>query len=155
MEVYRFCLWKFAHSLTSGGRAGRWNSKDHFILYTASSRALAILENLVHMGEGQSREKFGKMVIEIPDDAKIESIEPHDMPSGWDKADLSSHLRCRPIGDTWYQSRSSLLFRVPSSLVPEEHNYLINTKHPDFGRLRIKSSEPVLGDHRLMQIFST
>ncbi len=153
MEVFRFCLLKFAGSLAGSGRAGRWNSKDHFVLYTASSRALAVLENVVHMGVDAGRSAFGKMVISIPDDASTEAFAAADLPSGWDRPELSSHLLCRPLGDAWYRSGSSLVLKVPSSLIPEEHNYIINTRHPEFKHIKLESSLPMNQDHRLMKFF--
>lgn len=55
----------------SSGRAGRWNSNGHFMLYTASTRALACLENIVHRRSIGRDELFKITLIEIPDDLKI------------------------------------------------------------------------------------
>lgn len=51
MLVYRIALVKFSDSLKASGRAARWNSNDIDVIYTASSRALACLENVVHRNQ--------------------------------------------------------------------------------------------------------
>jgi RES domain-containing protein len=53
MEVYRISLARWTTALTASGNAARWNSKGKFVIYTASSAALACLENVVYRsGEG-------------------------------------------------------------------------------------------------------
>jgi RES domain-containing protein len=71
MIVYRITLEKWARNLAASGRAARWNSNGRFMLYTASTRALAYLENVVHR-HGMGKDDFFKvMVINIPDDLAI------------------------------------------------------------------------------------
>ena len=71
MITYRIILEKRAGHLTASGRAARWNSNGHFMLYTASTRALACLENMVHRRSIGQDELFRVTMIEIPDDLKI------------------------------------------------------------------------------------
>ena len=147
MEVYRICLAKFAGSLVASGIKGRWNQKGSFVIYTAGSRALACLENVVHRsGEGLS-DNFRTLVITIPDDLKIETIAVKKLPPEWQK--FKGYPACQVLANEWYQNQKSAVLRVPSSIIPEEFNYILNTRHPDFQKISIKSVEEFFFDPRL------
>ncbi len=147
MLVYRICLAKYADDLFASGRRARWNSKEKFVIYTAASRALACLENVVHRsGEGLN-DQFRVLVIEVPNDLAVEEIPAAELPAGWEKA--SSYARCQPLGDAWYERRSSAVLRVPSSIVPPEFNYVLHSRHPDFKRIRIVGREEFSFDARI------
>lgn len=78
MKVYRISKQKFANDLTGLGASivgGRWNSKGKSILYTASSRALAMLETLVRISNIPVPD-FVIAEIEIPDDLVVTKIDP-------------------------------------------------------------------------------
>ena len=147
MEVYRICLTKYAGELYASGIRGRWNSKGNFIIYTAGSRALACLENVVHRsGEGLSY-NFRTVVISIPDDVTVESISADELPVNWQQ--VKSYPVCQALGNDWYRQLKSAVLCVPSSIIPEEYNYILNTRHPDFAKIRIKGSENFIFDPRI------
>lgn len=147
MEVYRICLAKYAGDLFASGIRGRWNVKGSFVIYTAGSRALACLENVVHRsGEGLS-DNFRTIVIDIPDDLRIETISADGLPANWQET--KSYPVCQPLGHAWYQKRSSPVLRVPSAIIPEEFNYILNTRHPDFSKIKIKATEDFFFDPRI------
>ena len=147
MQVYRICLAKYADDLFASGRRARWNTQDKFVIYTASSRALACLENVVHRsGEGLS-EQFRVLVIDVPDAIAMEEVPVAQLPMGWEKA--SRYALCQPLGDTWYERRQAAVLRVPSSIVPQEFNYILHTRHPDFKRIRIMAREEFSFDSRI------
>ncbi|MBC6989990.1 RES family NAD+ phosphorylase [Hymenobacter sp. BT491] len=147
MQIYRICLAKYADDLFASGRRARWNTQDKFVIYAAASRALACLENVVHRsGEGLNGQ-FRVLVIDVPDDVAIEEITPDQLPAGWEKA--SRYAVCQPLGDAWYEHRSSAVLRVPSSIVPQESNFILNTRHPDFKRIRILAQEEFSFDARI------
>lgn len=147
MLVYRICLAKYADDLFASGRRARWNSKDRFVIYTAASRALACLENVVHRsGEGLN-DQFRVLVIDVPDALRIEEIPAAELPAHWERA--SSYALCQPLGDAWYERRSSAVLRVPSSIVPPEFNYILHSRHPDFKRIQIVGREEFSFDARI------
>jgi RES domain-containing protein len=147
MLVYRICLAKYADDLFASGYRARWNFKDQFVIYTAATRALACLENVVHRsGEGLT-DQFRVLVIEVPDDVLIEEIGPAQLPPDWERA--SRYAVCQPLGDAWYRRRSSAVLRVPSSIVPQEFNYILHSRHPDFKRIRIVAREEFRFDSRI------
>ena len=147
MFVYRIVLEKWSTSLTASGQAARWNSRGRFVLYTAGTRALACLENVVHRsGEGLNQ-LFKTMVIEVPDDLFIEKIIEPDLPAGWHEFE-SYHLT-QQLGDTWINNMKSAVLSVPSAIVPQEQNFLINLQHPDFQKIQLFSTEDFVFDPRI------
>lgn len=88
MEVYRITLARYADELFAPGFAGRWNRKGQFVIYTAGSRSLACLENLVHR-RGIAIEvedlvaTYKVMVIHVPDTLAITRVEMEDLSAEW------------------------------------------------------------------------
>jgi RES domain-containing protein len=133
MELFRITLEKLAGKLVSSGFAGRWNSNGIEVLYFASSRALACLENVVRLhGDGLSA-KFKVTVIDVSEN-QVETLDINKLPVNWHFTDLSAYELCRPFGDKWVMNNSSLLLKVPSAIVKNEYNFLVNPKHPDFAK---------------------
>ncbi|TGD80368.1 RES family NAD+ phosphorylase [Hymenobacter wooponensis] len=147
MLVYRICLAKYADDLFASGYRGRWNYQNQFVIYTASSRALACLENVVHRsGEGLN-DQFRVLVIDVPDDLVVEEITLGQLPQNWEKA--SRYAVCQPLGAAWYTQRSTAVLRVPSSIIPQESNYILHSRHPEFKRIQIVAREEFGFDARI------
>jgi RES domain-containing protein len=54
-------------------------------------------------------------------------------------------------GSRWYTQAKHPALKVPSVVIPQEHNYLLNVNHPEFaGNVRIKSLEDYFWDERLV-----
>ena len=147
MEIYRICLEKYSHALVASGNRARWNSKGNFVIYTAGTRALACLENVVHRsGEGLNS-LFRVIRIDVPDSLATEELALAQMPAEWQ---LPRHYaRCQPLGAAWYQRQTAAVLRVPSSIIAHEHNYVLNTRHPDFAQIRIAGWEDFAFDPRI------
>ena len=147
MEVYRICLAKYAGELVASGNPGRWNRRGQLVIYTAGSRALACLENVVHRsGEGLNS-LFKVLRIAIPDTLATEELPLSQLPPDWQ---LPRHYaRCQPLGAAWYQRQTAAVLRVPSSIIAQEHNYVLNTRHPDFAQIRIAGWENFAFDPRI------
>jgi RES domain-containing protein len=149
MEVYRTVFEWFADDLYAPGISGRWNQEGEFVIYAASSRSLSAMENMVHkMGQGMLGSRFTMMVLEIPDELPLTTITRQQLPESWKLE--SSYALSQPLGSRWYQAGASLLLEVPSALVPAENNYVLNARHPDFARVRIKAREPFVYDYRFV-----
>jgi RES domain-containing protein len=147
MLVYRIVLEKWSQSLTASGHAARWNSRGRFMLYTAGTRALACLENVVHRNSRGLNQLFKTMVIEVPDDVHIESIQAEDLPEGWHEFDFY-HVT-QQLGDAWLDGMKSALLAVPSAIIPAEQNYLFNPQHPDFQKIKLLRTEDFVFDPRI------
>lgn len=147
MEIYRICLAKYAGELVASGNPGRWNLRGQFVIYAAGSRALACLENVVHRsGEGLNS-LFQVLRIAVPDELAVEELTLGQLPADWQLP--SAYARCQPLGADWYRRQQAAVLRVPSSIVAHEHNYVLNTRHPDFGRIRIVAREDFVFDSRI------
>jgi len=147
MRVYRITLAKFSTSLFASGFVARWNSKGTFVIYTAGSRSLACLENLVHRsGEGLDI-RFRVMTIEIPDDLAIDRVDLIDLPVNW--KEFSQQVSTRIVGDKWAKSGNTAVLKVPSAIIPQEFNYILNPSHLEFKRIKLISSDEFSFDRRL------
>lgn len=149
MIVYRITLAKWTGSLTASGRAARWNGNGHFMIYAASTRALACLENVVHRRSIGTDDLFRVTLIEIPDDIKIIKIDKKRLPANWQE--YINYASCQSIGNGWLNENKTAVLRVPSAIIAEEYNYLLNPKHPDFTRIKIRSTERFTFDERLLK----
>ena len=140
MLVYRIA--KAVHSATGaqmmsgeGGLRGsaRWHTKGRPIVYTATSQALATLEIAVNLKKPDVIPAYRVLEVEVPDDIIVE-IEERMLPPGWDRKD-GEPLVARSIGDRWLANQVSAAVRVPSSVIPFEHNVLLNPMHPEYSRV--------------------
>ena len=150
MEVYRISVAKYANDLFASGRPARWNAANEFVLYSASSRSLAALEMLVRRNMLSSVIRYKILTIKIPKSKNlITMIEAKELPKTW--RTTSSYKTLRKIGSEWYGKKRSLILGVPSAVIPQEHNYIINTYHPDFEKLvKLEETEDFIWDNRLI-----
>lgn len=147
MQVYRITTEKWAGKLTGSGKSARWNTNGNFVIYTAGSRALACLENLAHRsGEGLNI-LFKVTEIEIPDSVSRKVLTPEHLAENWNLH--NSYSYCQLIGDRWIDRKNTCILQVPSSIIAEEFNVLINPMHPDFVDIQIRSVDDFLFDDRL------
>jgi RES domain-containing protein len=147
MIVYRITLQKYSSELQASGNEARWNRKDQKVIYTAESRSLACLENLVHRSKLGFNGIFKTMVIKIPDDLVTEIVEERSLPAEWNKSNQFNV--CQEKGSGWILSGRTAVLRVPSALIPQENNYILNTLHPDFTKIRILNTEDFYFDTRI------
>ena len=90
------------------------------------------------------------MIISISDDQQLYSeIKITSLPSNWRK--IAAYSDLQEIGSEWYKSKSSLILKVPSAIIPYESNYIINAEHPDFAKnVRLVRTEEYFWDDRLL-----
>ncbi len=153
MEVYRIVQEKFAADLTGNGArlyGGRWNSEGQYALYTAGSRALALLEILAHTPIQILKEKkYRVLTLFIPADASAETIQLKKLKADWDAWDLMYYTQ--KMGDVFLTKRESLFLQVPSVLVHEEMNYIINPQHPLMKEVKIVFERDLKFNNRLLK----
>ncbi|MES2863129.1 MAG: RES family NAD+ phosphorylase [Bacteroidota bacterium] len=148
MDVFRIVHTKWANSLTASGYAARWNSTGLFVIYTAENCSLACLENLVHRNGFGSDSDYSLLTISFPDSVQMLEVDSKDLPKGWNDITEKGHLICRTIGDNWIRNQQSAILLVPSAIIPNERNVLINPNHPDFKKIKF-STQPFTFDKRL------
>lgn len=147
MVVYRITTKKWAAILSCSGYPARWNSKGIEVIYTASTRALACLENLVHRSGEGLHHTFRITEIYIDDQTSCETIKPANLPNQWFK--MENYGNTQSKSDQWIIEKRSLLLQVPSSIIRDEYNVLINPNHPEFSRVEIQQVTHFSFDERL------
>jgi len=111
---------------------GRWNPPGTASIYASDSLALAILELLVHLDDYDDISNYVAIPIQF-DDSKI-TIWPIDsLPKNWDDHPIPAATQ--RLGQQWFTSSQSAILRVPSAVVPQQYNYVLNPLHPDFASL--------------------
>ena len=151
MQVYRISLSKWTNKLNASGNKARWSKKGSYVIYTASTRALACLENVVHRAGEGLQQAFEVMVIDIPDDILMEEILLKDLKKGWNNSDHLTYEICQAIGEDWLERGVSAILKVPSSIIQKESNYLFNINHQDFKKLIIIDLEDFEFDLRIKE----
>jgi RES domain-containing protein len=148
IQSFRILKRRFAGSAFSGEGArrfgGRWNSPGVSVVYTSSLISLAILEwraNLTQWPPPLS------VIIEVEFDASL-VWSPPKLPPRWKRWPCPKTTAT--VGDNWVRSARSAVLKVPSAVVPEEFNYLLNPAHPEFwkisiGKHRVFKADPRLG----------
>jgi len=152
IETFRIGKTKFADSFFDGEGSykygGRWNSKGKRVIYTAESLSLATLEIVVHFDAAQVRAGYSFAAAGFSEKQVLSVEELAELPKNW--RDSPAPLQVQDIGDAWVQSKSSLVLRVPTAILPIGFNYLVNIEHPDFSKLKIGDAKPLSLDERLL-----
>ena len=150
MEVFRLARYAHRHDLSGHGAylyGGRWNLPGRALLYTAEQRAMALLETLVHLPVEDLPDDMYLLTLDVPDDTSRQLITPADLPPYWQR--LSLPQPTATIGHAWLQAGRSLALQVPSVVMPQERNVLLNPAHPEFVRVRLLDAQPFHFDERL------
>ncbi|MEN0054489.1 MAG: RES family NAD+ phosphorylase [Mucilaginibacter sp.] len=147
MLVYRIALTKYAGSLSASGRAARWNPNEVEMIYTASSRSLACLENVVHRTQLGLNNLFNVMTIDVPHECAIEKIMLKDLPADWKT--FGQQPLTQSIGARWVNQKQSPVLQVPSAIIDGEINFLLNPLHADFEKIKLIKTEPFVFDSRI------
>lgn len=127
---------------------GRWNSPGTAVVYTSETRALSLLEILV----GIRSTKVISAYVLIPirfEDSLVTSVDTEQLPQDWrinPPRPSSQH-----IGDAWIAEAQSAILRVPSVIVPEEFNFVLNPAHADFSRIHLGEPRELSIDPRFIE----
>ena len=126
---------------------GRWNSRGITAVYASGSQSLAVLETLVHVHPAvRFRYKLYRLDFA---EALVEVVSPDSLPSDW---------QCEPpgpqtkqFGDAWVRGARSAVLAVPSAILPDEWNFLLNPSHPDFPKIKIGAPVDFVFNPRLVK----
>ena len=156
IEAYRITKQPNAKQAFSGTGArlygGRWNSVGVEVVYASAHRSLSVLEVLVHIEDDEP----GSGAITHPyliypilfDEVLLEALSPSSLPADW--ASHPPAKSTQQIGDNWVSRAGSPVLSVPSVVVPEEHNYVLNPNHRQFSEIKIGLPVPCKIDPRLL-----
>ena len=151
MEIYRITQQEFAEDLMGNGArlfGGRWNSEGFFALYTSSSRSLALLETLAHTpAKFLDVRVYHLITLSVPDNILTQKISVKNLLQGWDAPDTRPFTK--KMGDTFLSNKKNLLLEVPSVMMPEEINYVINPLHEDMKQVKLMGKRRIFFDKRI------
>jgi RES domain-containing protein len=154
-------VWRLARSVYpaldgEGARryGGRWNAPGTPVVYTAESLSLSALELLVHLNPAQLPGDLMAYAIDIPDELAVQCIGLEDLPDGWHRR--AEDARLRRLGQAWADAErgpdpGAPVLKVPSAVIPEERNVLINPRHPDASEVTVSRKRPFTFDPRLLE----
>jgi len=127
---------------------GRWNSPGVAVVYVASTRSLAVLEMAVHLDRSTLLASFVLIPCEF-DKRLVRAVDRGALPARWRRDPPPPELAA--IGDGWVKQAQSAVLAIPSSIIQEETNFLLNPAHPDFPQLGIGKPETFEFDQRLIK----
>ncbi|AXT58853.1 RES domain-containing protein [Aquimarina sp. AD10] len=151
MLVYRIAKQKYIKDLTGIGAksvGGRWNPKGVALLYTSTTASLSALEVLAHLPAAYFPDDMAMATIEIPDKL-ITSVAVDQLPEDWNKVPVPMNVQNFSI--QWIEENKFLGLLIPSIIIPNENNLLINPIHPDFNKLKLINVAPFFFDDRLLK----
>ena len=142
--AFHLCKTKHLANAMAGEGArlagGRWNSPGLPVVYAAFSLSLTTLEVMVHLEETEVfYQLFSWLGLEIPGEI-IEPLDIIHLPDGWHSDETNADSRA--LGNQWLRSMRSAVLAVPSVVTEGEKNYLLNPRHPDFGKIRVAPAQP-------------
>jgi len=149
MIVYRVGRTKYANDLTGEGarlNGGRWNHKLTPCLYTSESRALSVLEYTVNVNIEDIPRALSLTTIRIPDDNMLE-LPIAELPGDWSNSPAPASTK--DFGTGLLKKLRYPIFKIPSSVLPDEFNYLLNPLHTESSRFSIISVKDFIYDVRI------
>jgi RES domain-containing protein len=146
-------LWRISNHSTLDGRGGllagaRWHLAGHPVVYLAESPSGSLLEVLVHLELNLAGlpKTFKLLKIEVPAGVSVRNIDATRLTADWtNDPDATAEL-----GSQWLASKKSALLRVPSAILPETHNYLLNPRHDHAVKIKVLWNRDYPWDKRLL-----
>ncbi|WP_017257857.1 RES family NAD+ phosphorylase [Pedobacter arcticus] len=149
MQLYRLGVCHYADSLSGEGAkiyGGRWNSEGVPAVYFASSRALAVLEVLVHLPTGLLPKNYCMAIFEF--DAEFAEFNPEDLPEKWQVYPFLK--RTQTLGNQFFKQNEFPVLKVPSAIVSGDFNYVANPLHPYIKKIKFIEKVSFSFDDRLL-----
>lgn len=152
LKLYRIAKKEYIKDLSGEGArifGGRWNKKGFSMLYFSESLSLAVLEVLVHVDFRFLNSDFKYIEVEISDDLIKPKVKQKTLHANW--RDNPPTIHTQAYGTSWLQSKKSLAIQVPSAILPQQHNVLINPKHEKIKHLKIIKTDTLNIDPRVFK----
>ena len=151
MNLFRLSGLKYRGQELSGEGAfrypGRWNEAGQRVVYLSQNVSLSLLETLVHAGLDTLPGILLLSMVQLDDDLFARRSSVPDLPQDWDV--YPSPQSTKALGANWFARGETLILEVPSAIVRQERNFLINTTHADFARIGQINTEEFRVDPRL------
>lgn len=125
---------------------GHWHEEGCPALYSAMTAELAVLEKFVHT-EGQD-EQLVLVAVDLPDDPELGvDVAREELPEGWDNVDDGGGAT--RFGTAFLEKCHHLYMRVPSVIVGEGVNLIINPEHPAYADVKLSIARSFSFDPRM------
>lgn len=150
MIVYRITKKEHAALDGMGGLygPGRWHRKGFPVIYTSEHASLAAWEKIVHVASFENLQNNLLLVrIEIPERIEIQTVPPNVLVKGWDSFPFSNETV--NYGTSFLFKKVHLALKVPSVIIPDEFNIILNPLHPEIHGCKVLSTTPFLFDKRV------
>jgi len=150
MYIYR--ITKKEHSTLDGMGGlygpGRWHKKGSLVIYASEHASLAAWEKIVHVASFENLSNDLLLVkIEIPDELEIQTVPQSVLVKGWDSFPFCSETV--NYGTSFLQNKEYLGLKVPSAIIPDEFNIILNPLHPGIQACKVIRSIPFIFDKRI------
>ena len=151
MIIYRITKKKHGPLDGIGGLygPGRWHKKGNPVIYASEHASLAAWEKIVHISSfANLPDNLQLLKIEIPDDIAIQTVPESVLITGWDSFPFCTETV--NYGTEFLRTNAYMALRVPSAIIKEENNIILNPLHPDIKRCKVISSVPFEFDRRIL-----
>ena len=152
MYLFRIAKTVYIRDLSGAGPrryGGRWNHKGTAVIYAAESRSLATLEYLVHVPLPYEPLGLSIATLIVPEGASVRELRLGELPPDWNRFPAPGRLA--DLGSEWVLGNESLLLRVPSAVVDDEFNLVINPGHPEMADVSLGGVTTYAFDERLLR----
>jgi len=149
MNVYRISKSKYKNDLEGIGAkiaGGRWNNIGIACIYTSESRALAVLAYAANIELDLMPRALHMTTCEIPE-KEFYTFEEKDFPGDWNM--MPSPQSTKDFGSIYLKDINILGIKVPSTIIPDEFNYLINPASKILSTITILESKDYVFDTRV------
>lgn len=151
MTVFRICNPQFSEDISGTGAklyGGRWNSKGVAALYASEHISLSVLEMLVHNRFTDFTIDLNLLHLAFTDTLSIKEVKSNKLKTDW----INDFDYTRFMGDQFIQAGTHAILKVPSAVIKEEHNFIMNPLHADFKKIKITQTVSFSTDKRLFSI---
>ena len=149
MLVYRISKTRYATDLSGEGAklyGGRWNNKLVPCIYTSESRALALLEYTVNINIDEIPRALSIITLDIPSE-DIYELKQSQLPGDWQ--DVPAPSSTKDFGSRLLNEAKNAVIKIPSAIIANEFNYILNPKHPYSKNLKITEIKDFVYDIRI------
>ena len=149
IRLYRISACKYVDGVPGEGAflaGGRWNSKGTRLVYTSENSSLSMLEALAHITMLNLAQLYCMQIFDIPD--SVIDLDISALPAEWQQNPSPDFLK--KYGDSFARENKTLAMKVPSVIMPDSSNYLINPAHPLFAGIKQVAVRNVSFDQRLL-----
>lgn len=150
MRLWRIAARKWALDTACDGArlyGGRWNPPGTPLMYAGTTIEICALEKFVHLA-GVTAPPLVLVAIDVPDEPTlVHRPAIADLPAGWSDLPISSAAQA--FGRDWVDAGKHLMMLLPSAIIPEARNAVLNPQHPAFQQIELSLVRDFTFDSRM------